>query len=86
MSAFLILKVSEIKTLSFNIQILSRAAEVKKEHVLPFLRTTGTAYNYLDTPPFKEIFTNLFAFVLHCMLIDELLTHINPFLHWFAIL
>lgn len=45
-----------------------------------------TGPNYLNTPPLEEIFTDLFAFVFHGVLVDELLAHIHPLLHWLAVL
>ena len=33
------------------------------------------SFLYLNTFPFKKIFTNLFPLAFHCMLVDESLTH-----------
>lgn len=45
-------------------------------------------FSYLNTFPFKKIFTNLFPLAFHCMLVDESLTHPHSLLllFWFTIL
>lgn len=41
---------------------------------------------YLNTPPLQEVFTDLFSFVLHCVLVNKLLSHNFPLFPWFTVL